>query len=135
MTDYSLAWGLNSPNATVPPVWGARAILSRSDVRVQRTHKGRKFWETKCVRTIDIVWDRCSWDPSYDTLQRERKAIVAWLDPLLKRIRKLAEKNSGEIPRSDEDREVVFHDPKGRGHVRINPRGSCGYLYISAYVT
>lgn len=103
---FQLEWGL-SPQREVAIAYGARAIYNGPG-------------------TCDIVWDRQSCEGG---TPEQRKEMCKWINEYgLPEIKKITQK---EGLYGSDDRRVSFqlHD----WFVMINPRGSCGYLYIGIH--
>jgi hypothetical protein len=87
----------------------------------------RYHWSARAIYPVDLVWDRMSVEG--EASPEERKALGAWLDnQALPYLRSIA--NGSELPAQSEDLEIRV---SGDGYtLRANPRGSYGYLYMSA---
>lgn len=111
-----------------PITWGLRAA------------EGTRFhWSARAIYPVDLLWDRMS--VVGDATEDERKALGRWLDDkALPYLRSLVREQGGplrrratnapDFPGTGEDREIRI---SGDGYtLRANPRGSYGYLYLSA---
>lgn len=128
----TLEWGLQPPPDTVL-AWGARAIykLGHQEEKFFGNGKRRKHPKDVTTASIDLLWDRQSAvrDETQTTTQ-DLNALSSWLNTIgLPALRKLCVEKylTGD---SDESVEYV-----GEGYaIKASPRGSCGYLYIVAWV-
>lgn len=123
----ALEWGLRVPDEAAV-AWGARAIYSLThQTNCAKMASGKIRRTQKWVAEVDLLPDRQDARGS----EAERKSLAKWINKL--GLRELRKKLVADHVRNDADDILTIRS--GDYQLIASPRGSYGYLYISAWKT
>ncbi len=128
-----LEWGM--PQSLIPAgvqlAWGARAIYSLHSYETKRDRRGKVIQRASTEAIIDLLPDRQSVsDIRPAPLIDERRAFGDWINKTaIPALKKWCVKQY--VTSDSEDK---FELTEGRYMLIASPRGSCGYLYITAWL-